>query len=420
MSVPFHPEAYFLPALLAVAAAAALLILYTLVGRSLYERSDARRQRKTARLRHLVHDLENMPAVERAPALERAFGRRRFQDRLVLIRLLNDLPEPARTGCLNAVIPGSGKRSLDWLARNARNRWQRVAALELLSAVNRPESIPALIAALDDPDPDVRYAAVLELARKPDDRAGAALADLFGREKINDKRLAAVLENAAAPVFAPLRDRLCDENPEVRFYAATALGFSDNPDYLPELGRLAADPHSSVRSAALQSIARLDTPEAPPLLARALSDDVWFVRAQAAKAAGRLRAHQYLDDLLALLADENWWVRQNARLALEDLGEKARPGLIAHLDTGDRFARNMIVQALETTGAVAELLRDLSKDETTAARAAHTLARVARAGGDRLLADQAQYLPSPERERLLDILRENAPPTEQSPAEGEV
>jgi len=419
MQVPFRPELFFALALVVVMAIALVLIVVTLASRSAYERRDERRRRRAIQLQDFIVELEEMNEAGRSVALGRAVRRLRFEDRLTLIRLVNEIDEPARSEFLGHLSTQAGKRSLHWLSKHAHDRWQRVGALELMSALDLPESQEALIEALDDGDADVRYAAVLQLARKSDQEAAEAVADLFTTDKINSKRLAGVLEGSEVPVFDVLRSRLDDEKPEVRFWAVTVLGFSSDVGLLPVLARHTDDEDPSVRSATLQSIARIGTAAARPLLADSFKDEIWYVRGQAAKATGQLQADEYLRDLLELLGDQNWWVRQNARVAIEHLGKKAHARLIRYLDTDDRFARNMVVEALENTGAVDDILKGLSGDETAARDAETTLARIASAGGEQLLASVAQQSPEPRRQRLLAIVEQYGAGSDQTGSEGD-
>lgn len=419
MVVPFRPELFFGLTLLVVAVIALVLIGITLGSRAAYERRDEKRRRRAAQLQDFVAELEEMNEAARSVALGRTLRRLRFEDRLTLIRIFNDLEEPARSEYLGFLSTQGRKRSLQWVAKHARDRWQRVGALELMSALNLPEAQDALIEALDDRDSDVRYAAVLQLVRKSDEGTAEVIADLFGSDKINSKRLVGVLEDSKVPVFGVLRSRLDDESSEVRFWAVTVLGFSKDVGLLSALARHTDDEDPSVRSAALQSIARIGTAAARPLLADAFKDDMWYVRGQAAKAAGQLHADEYLRELLELLGDQNWWVRQNARVAIEQMGKRTHARLIRYLDTTDRFARNMVVEALENTGAVDDILRDLSGNETAARNAESTLARLAAAGGDHLLAAVAQQSAEPQRQRLLAILEQNAPGPNRSSSEGD-
>ena len=406
-------------ALFIVMGIAAVLIVVTLAGRAAYERRDQRRRRRAVQLQDFIAELGDMNEASRSVALGRAVRRLRFEDRLTLIRLVSEIEEPARSEYLGYLSAQAGKRSLRWVSKHAHDRWQRVGALELMSALDLPESQEALIEALNDRDADVRYAAVLQLARKSDQEAAEVVADLFGTDKINSKRLAGVLEGSKVPVFDVLRSRLDDEKPEARFWAVTVLGFSNDVGLLPALARHTDDEDPSVRSATLQSIARIGTAAARPLLADSFKDETWYVRGQAAKAAGQLRADEYLRDLLELLGDRNWWVRQNARVAIEHLGKKAHARLIRYLDTNDRFARNMVVEALENTGAVDDILSDLGGDETAVRNAEATLARIAAAGGDHLLASLAHQSPEPRRQRLLAILDQYGTGSDRAGSEGD-
>ena len=101
----------------------------------------------------------------------------------------------------------------------------RAAVARALAGLG-PEAVPALIAALDDPSWVVRYRAAEALGGVRDPRVTPALVALLKDEKDHVRYMAAK-GLGAAPVPAaidPLLGRLDDENPFVRRMAAQALG----------------------------------------------------------------------------------------------------------------------------------------------------------------------------------------------------
>ena len=401
---PFHPEAIFLPALLVVAAVTAVLVAATLESRTAYERRAGGRSGRLARLRGFVERLSRMEVMEGLETLRRAAGRMNLRDEAYLIGYLEEIEEEKRTAYLTFLSSRAGKLSLSWVAMHGRSRWQRARALELMSAMDMPRTMETLLDALDDRAADVRYIAAAELAKRPDEAGGRALADLVGSAAMNDRRLAVILASAKAPVSARLIERLEDESAHVRYWAAEVLGFHGGEAALGALERAARDKDAGVRSAAFRSIGRIGSAAGQKALAQGLRDEEWCVRAQAAKAAGALSAEQELEKLLDLLSDRNWWVRQNARLAIEQLGKKAHGRLIEHLTVADRFARNMVVEALESTGGVEDMVGDLGKGREAGMRAEGALVQFALAGGMGMIRTLAGEAAGEVREKLLGII----------------
>jgi len=101
-----------------------------------------------------------------------------------------------------------------------------------MSAMDMPRTLETLLDGLDDRDGAVRTVAAGELARRDDEAAGRALADLVGSGAVNDRRLAMILASAKAPISKRLVERLEDESAQVRYWAAEVLGFQGGEEAL--------------------------------------------------------------------------------------------------------------------------------------------------------------------------------------------
>ena len=105
----------------------------------------------------------------------------------------------------------------------------RAVAVRSIAIHGRPQTVPELLRALDDPAPEVRMTAA---------------------------RVLGLLQ--AKNAMPALRNRLADSNRQVRVEAATALGLLHDQQAAPDLTALASsDPEQSVRTAAQLSLQRL-------------------------------------------------------------------------------------------------------------------------------------------------------------------
>ncbi|GLZ32870.1 fumarate reductase/succinate dehydrogenase flavoprotein-like FrdA [Lentzea sp. NBRC 105346] len=183
----------------------------------------------------------------------------------------------------------------------------RAAALEALWAL-KLGTAAVYAAALDDPDPEARAAAI---------RGLVAL------------RETALLARAAA-----------DPERELRVLVARGI---DDPDVL---SALAVDPDLFVRAAALESAGRVGyPPELHALGLAALSDPAWEVR------VGAVRALSTPDPILPALSDVNLDVRKAAVRALTRWADRTPVALALKraLDDSDADVRAYARRALEVT-----------------------------------------------------------------------
>lgn len=259
--------------------------------------------------------------------------------------------------------------------------------------MNHPACRTLLPEALADGDVEVAGAAVRSLGDVGAPWAVEELVAALRRGIYYRSRVAAQLERLApAPgvLLAPLLD---DNDPGVRFWAATLL--APYPTLAtPALVARVSDVDANVRAAAVETLAgrRGRRPLAAAL--RLLDDPEWFVRVHAARAVGRLGAPSDVARVVPLLGDDRWWVRSAAKDALRTLGLGAAEVLRQTLDDGDAFARNGAAEVLQDVGYVDALI--------ASGRDRALLDQIFAAGGERMrrlaLSRAADAPALPERE----------------------
>ena len=359
----FRPDVVFVPAFIVLAAVVAAFIAYTILGRLLYERRRTRVAEERARVEDLVRRLrDGLPREELGEELEDVLAGVGRANKVVLVEMLGDMEEPARSAYLARVTRYEGWKSLSGRALRSPFKWRRVEAIGILGSLDRDDVVPVLSRCLEDRDEDVVYAAARALAKRSDLRAAGILLDFFGDGRVDPKRLVTMLEEFPVPTHELLWPRLEDPDPETRVRAATLLEISEEPGTVPRLIGAAADPDPDVRSAAIRSLANIGDPRGGEVLPGALADRAWFVRAAAARLAGALKTTGLYDELVGLLGDENWWVRQSAKNALLALCPEVEHDLERYLVVEDRFVRNMVAEVLDASGAVQRRAEELEAD----------------------------------------------------------
>ena len=150
-----------------------------------------------------------------------------------------------------------------------------------------PAAVPALIAALQDPNGNVQEIAVAVLKDLPDPRA-----------------------------VDPFIGCLTNKNWIVRMHAAKGLGIVGDPRAIAHLVSSLTDQVKAVRVDATDALARIGRPALTSLLA-ALRHDAWVLRLHACEALGKIGAEEAVEPLCrAMLQDRDTAVRQDAAKAL--------------------------------------------------------------------------------------------------------
>jgi HEAT repeat protein len=239
---------------------------------------------------------------------------------------------------------------------NARSRfkWTRAHALRILGELKIPQSVPTLLHALEDKDPDVRNVAARSLGRMKLQAAEEALIALLGKhDQAVSARIAAICIEMG-PRTAPLLVKtLRDGSAKARFWAARILGEIRDARATRSLGEAVADPDADARSAAVWALGNVADRTTAYVVEPLLRDPVWYVRAHAAESLGKIGEPAVVDSLGEVLRDRSWWVRKNALDALVLLGEPAKPALLRALECDDRFARDCAVEGLNALGVAA-------------------------------------------------------------------
>jgi HEAT repeat protein len=230
-------------------------------------------------------------------------------------------------------------------------KWNRAHALRILGELKVPSSVPTLLMALEDKDPDVRNVAARSLGRMKLQAAEEALVELLGKhDQAVSARIAAICIEMG-PRTAPLLIRALREGtPKARFWAARILGEIRDTRATRSLGDALSDKEPDVRSATVWALGMIADRASASLVEPLLRDPIWYVRAHAAEALGRIGDPNAITPVAEALQDRSWWVRKNAMDALVRFGEPAKDALLKTLNGGDRFARDCAVEALMTLG----------------------------------------------------------------------
>ena len=208
--------------------------------------------------------------------------------------------------------------------------------------------VPALVAALKDPSPEVRRAAAQSLGQIGDRRATSGLLGVLG-----------------------------DDDPGVRTQAIEALGELQDPRAIEALGDRLKDPVKEVRRAAFSALSHFSENLKPELFRPWVADPDPEIRAATAEILGRLEDHASVGALVRMLGDSKAEVRRAAAEALGQLKDRgsadAVSGLLRDADPEVRMAAINSLGNFELTEAPAAVLTALGDDHGDVRQAAANL-----------------------------------------------
>jgi HEAT repeat protein len=217
----------------------------------------------------------------------------------------------------------------------SRDQEARVSAASTLKRLRAPESVPILLAALRDPDADVRGHAADALGGMPDAAAQSvpALRQALATESFgfvrNDLAWALKTLKAEPGTWVPaLRANLRDPDPLNRYNAALGLAGQVEPaELLPvvfaEIGTPAGRQFSKHPASFVGDLVKSNDVRLIPLLVAGLGSAIPEQRRVAARELGRFRpvpSARVRDPLLRVLRDPDAEVREYAVRSLMQVG----------------------------------------------------------------------------------------------------
>ncbi len=236
-----------------------------------------------------------------------------------------------------------------------RNWLRRARAASELGLAGHRDSIPELLAALDDPTLDVRLAAAHSLAQiKAPEAVVPILHSLTLHPHWPVQRAAEILYEMGPCAIDPLVTFLDSHKyaePPV-LVAVRALGMLKGVKGAALAVEFLRHPDSELRRTAACALGQIgDVALARTPLIEALSDPVWEVRCMAAQALGRLGDVAAVRPLAHALGDAAWWVRFNAAESLYQLGEAGIQAMRqARLQQPEGLVRDICSEVLEEHG----------------------------------------------------------------------
>jgi HEAT repeat protein len=161
---------------------------------------------------------------------------------------------------------GSGRDATEPLeasilkATSADSREERWTAVGELANSRERSARDALLAAMRDPEPDVRERAIDALGEFKDEAAIGPLSHALAQDEDEDVRESAadaLGEIPSAESVAALKRSLEDESPDVRASAVDGLARIGGPEMIPTLREALSDENQDVRDVAAESLRKL-------------------------------------------------------------------------------------------------------------------------------------------------------------------
>ena len=294
--------------------------------------------------------------------------------------------------------------------RHARAWKARAGAARMLGALREPRAVGPLVEAMRDEqeDPDVKFACAEALGQLRDPSIIPTLCEELSLvDEWSSPRLAQVLTSFGSAAVDPLLTTLASaKSINARVWAAQVLGkLGDDRAALPLIERL-YDRSEQLRLSVANALGDIGYSRAVrPLTEVILRDPVPAVRAQAASSLGRIGDASALPLLVSALGDAEYWMRFRALEAIEALAPEDASPIEGALKDRNPEVRRRAALALERLGKLEQPFADLASDDDFRVEAARgRLIAVGRAGLSERLARHLTDDDPRVRARVASIL----------------
>ncbi len=224
-----------------------------------------------------------------------------------ILPLLEDASELVRSSAVVALAEMGAEEAVPALRARLGDASEevRAEAARALGRLGARESVRDLLGLLKDAEFDVRESAVLALAELEAKEAAPALVELLKGPDAAGTSVIEALERLRAPeTIPPLIALLDQDDGNVRGGAARILGTLGARESAPRLLRLLKDEDADVARSAARSLVRLEVREAAPGIAALLDEPSPSIRKEAIGLLGRLGAREEVPALVPFLSDE--------------------------------------------------------------------------------------------------------------------
>lgn len=219
----------------------------------------------------------------------------------------------------------------------------RAHAAADLGVIHVPESVPALLKALNDRDVRVRQAAVWAIGQVGQPSNVQGLVRLLGdHNPVVARRVQEVLAERGRDVVEPiLAYAETTASRSGRLAALELIGWLRLTGAANLLLRFMTDLDPEIRVKSVKAAAAIGDPVFLDSFHSRLTDASWPVRCQAAKGLSLLGSADSVPRLSEALRDRHWWVRFYAATALAEIGPAGEEALSNATQDAEPLVRDM-------------------------------------------------------------------------------
>ncbi|MFA5176585.1 MAG: HEAT repeat domain-containing protein [Candidatus Omnitrophota bacterium] len=286
------------------------------------------------------------------------------------------------------------------------NKWRRIEAILTLGYAQAAASLDTLQRTINDRDADIAYFSILALGQIRSALSAGILLDFIEKRSFYRYRIFSLLESFPPEIAVKAIGLTASPDPEVRSWAVKLIGRLKALQYRQKIEELTGDKSAEVRASACDCLGEFGSRDSASIITKCLTDDFWKVRVCAVKSLFKVLGKEGLPQIMGRINDGSLSVIESVKFLMAANIEICLSYAEDFLYGDDEMARRISVEALEESGYIIKLFKEIlsrSKKEKEAAEflLKGLIVSCAYAGlGAALLG-----LPGEEQGKMLDIIR---------------
>ena len=263
-------------------------------------------------------------------------------------------------------VTADSMKLVERTARSSRNKWRRIEAIIALGYCEKESAISILRKALKSKDTDIVYFSVIALGQLKTNSSAELLLGLLKRDPFMRRKVVSILETFPDSLAEGVLKLVDEGDPSLRVWAVKLLSKLKPAQYRKRIETLTRDPSDEMRAAACECLGSIGSKDSESALVKALTDEAWFVRMYAVRALAKILGEKSIPLIMKMVNDGSLYVLDSVKTALKDNIRASLPYIEKILQEGDGFAKSMCLEALDSSGYLQTLLKDLfSEDKNT-------------------------------------------------------
>lgn len=244
------------------------------------------------------------------------------------------------------------------------NKFLKALACKRLGEYRSKKPVKDLLRVLQLPIMDVRYNALMALAKIGDETAFIeAFENINNKVILNERSLIEIADSFEGDKKYMYKKMISSQNDYLAVVFIKSAGNYMDVYIGEEISKYLFDENKEKRIAAVKALGNMADSRYVEDIITLLNDKEWEVRAGAAKVLGRFGDDRAIYPLVKALTDRQWYVRFNAAVSILsfDEGIDMIPSIF---EVQDKFAKDIIISAIENLGLMKEInLYESSDDE---------------------------------------------------------